>query len=118
MIELFCEKLLDKEKTTYKTKSSLITIGRDSINDLVFDDSRVSLHHAAIIKSQKGHYFVRDLGSLHGIKVNGQSYIRRTLHPADTITILGFLLKPWICGNIPTPPIQSREKIPIPLTNN
>jgi two-component system response regulator HydG len=90
MIELFCEKLLEKEKTTYKTNSSLITIGRDSINDLVFDDSRVSLHHAAIIKSQKGHYFVRDLGSLHGIQVNGQSYIRRTLHPADTITILGF----------------------------
>jgi adenylate cyclase len=48
-----------------------VTIGRGKDNDLVFLDSTVSRHHAEILKTEKG-YFIVDLGSYNGTRVNGK----------------------------------------------
>jgi hypothetical protein len=45
-------------------------IGRTPANDLVLDDVNVSRHHAEIDHLPEG-WFVRDLGSTNGTKING-----------------------------------------------
>ncbi|MBZ5668589.1 MAG: SpoIIE family protein phosphatase [Acidobacteriia bacterium] len=46
------------------------TLGRQSDNDLVLLDSRISRRHARIVKDDEG-YVLEDIGSRHGTFVNG-----------------------------------------------
>jgi sigma-B regulation protein RsbU (phosphoserine phosphatase) len=46
-------------------------MGRGSDNHLVLRDSRISRNHAQIAQ-ENGHYILEDLGSRHGVWVNGQ----------------------------------------------
>jgi len=48
-----------------------ITIGRSNKNDLALNDKTVSRYHTEILKLKKG-YFLTDLGSFNGTKVNGK----------------------------------------------
>lgn len=48
-----------------------ITIGRSNKNDLALNDKTVSRYHTEISKLKKG-YFLTDLGSFNGTKVNGK----------------------------------------------
>ncbi len=52
-------------------------MGRAPDSQLVLRDSRVSRNHAQIVRAD-GHYVLEDLGSLHGVWVNGER-IARTL---------------------------------------
>jgi pSer/pThr/pTyr-binding forkhead associated (FHA) protein len=70
-----------------------LTIGRRSGNDVRIDDASVSGAHAAIevrnnefLEGAKD-YFLEDLGSTNGTKVNGVSVKRRRLNPSDVIGI-------------------------------
>ncbi len=63
-----------------------ISIGRDVSNDLVIPESPVSLVHGEI-QLERGHYFVRDLGSTNGIRVNDARVIESILHTGDCITV-------------------------------
>jgi transcriptional regulator with PAS, ATPase and Fis domain/pSer/pThr/pTyr-binding forkhead associated (FHA) protein len=92
MIELLCRKESGQKEALYKSDSRIITIGRDRVNDIVLNDSRVSSHHAVIVENEKGDYFIRDIGSLHGIMVNGQRCQRRIIEKGDAISIIGSLL--------------------------
>jgi phosphoserine phosphatase RsbU/P len=47
------------------------TLGRHGDNDLVLLDSRISRHHARIVKDSEG-YLMEDAGSRHGTFVNGE----------------------------------------------
>ncbi|MBN2535807.1 MAG: FHA domain-containing protein [Spirochaetales bacterium] len=47
-----------------------ITIGRDKGNSIVIDDTMVSRYHAVIHKI-KDFYFIKDLESTNGTRVNG-----------------------------------------------
>jgi phosphoserine phosphatase RsbU/P len=47
------------------------TLGRQSDNDLVLLDSRISRRHASIVKDDEG-YLLEDVGSRHGTFVNGK----------------------------------------------
>ena len=47
------------------------TLGRQSDNDLVLLDSRISRRHASILKDDDG-YLLEDAGSRHGTFVNGK----------------------------------------------
>ena len=93
MIEISWKKETDNEELSYSTQRPLMTIGRDSVNDISLDDGRVSLYHAAIIENETGDYFIRDLGSLQGVAVNGQPHHRRLLSRGDTIDIIDYRLK-------------------------
>ena len=68
----------------------IITIGRDKENDIQIPLNTVSRSHARIIK-EGSDWFVEDLNSTHGTKVNGQnlgSGGKRLLHEGDQIEIV------------------------------
>ncbi|HLK17722.1 MAG TPA: SpoIIE family protein phosphatase [Bryobacteraceae bacterium] len=60
------------------------TIGRQGDNNLVLRDNRASRAHARIV-AENGDYFIEDLGSRHGVFVNGQRVKRHKLTDADRI---------------------------------
>jgi serine phosphatase RsbU (regulator of sigma subunit) len=59
-------------------------IGRHGDNHLVLHDSRISRWHARII-GEAGAYVIEDLGSRHGVFVNGIRIERQLLRPSDRI---------------------------------
>ena len=64
-----------------------IAIGRNSINDIVLDDSAVSEEHAFIIY-ENNTYSLGDAGSLNGTLVNGKKISNfRKLNDGDNLTL-------------------------------
>lgn len=66
-----------------------LTIGRRESADICWRLPNVSGLHAELF-FKEGHWFIKDLDSTNGIKVNGRRVSRRTtkiLHPGDTVTI-------------------------------
>jgi adenylate cyclase len=66
-----------------------LTIGRRESCDICLRYANVSGLHAELF-FKDGHWFIQDLGSTNGIKVNGVRVQRRTkkvLHPQDVIKI-------------------------------
>lgn len=59
-------------------------IGRQTGNELILRDSRVSRQHARIVL-QDGRYVLEDLGSRHGTWVNGNQISKHKLQPGDCI---------------------------------
>src|SRR5258706_15535304 len=60
------------------------TIGRQSDCELVLRDNRVSRNHARITV-ENNFYIIEDLGSRHGITINGELVHRHTLKSSDRI---------------------------------
>jgi serine phosphatase RsbU (regulator of sigma subunit) len=60
------------------------TIGRQSDNDLVLFESRISRRHVRIVKSAQG-YLLEDAGSRHGTFVNGTQVTSCLLKSGDQI---------------------------------
>jgi len=73
-----------------------ITIGRSGDNDVILFDNSVSRHHAVIVKT-KDEYFLSDMGSFNGTRVNGKLVQNEPLKHGDEIKIgyvkLKFLTK-------------------------
>jgi hypothetical protein len=62
-------------------------IGRDSTNAAFIDDRQVSRHHARISWSD-GDFWIEDLNSLNGTRVNGETLTaRHKLAPGETINV-------------------------------
>jgi Nif-specific regulatory protein len=66
---------------------AMVTLGRVSSNDVEVQDARCSRRHCAIY-DHEGEWFVRDLGSRNGTRVNGEK-ITGAVHltSGDTIRI-------------------------------
>jgi pSer/pThr/pTyr-binding forkhead associated (FHA) protein len=60
---------LDNDKTVAVSADS-VTIGRDKTNDIVLDHPSVSRKHARLNR-RDNRYYIEDLGSINGVKVNG-----------------------------------------------
>jgi len=60
------------------------TLGRQSDNDLVLFESRISRRHARLSKTPQG-YLLEDVGSRHGTFVNGTQVSTCLLKPGDQI---------------------------------
>jgi signal transduction histidine kinase len=74
-------------KDTVKTiRSGRVSIGRTPDNDIVVDDDTVSSAHAAISFINEA-YFVEDLDSANGTRVNGVRIQRKRLRDGDEILI-------------------------------
>ena len=77
----------------FPLEKPVMTIGRDSNNDIQIDDDGVSGRHAEIrlrpSKLLEGHVEVllKDLGSTNGTLVNDEQLDRCELKPNDVITI-------------------------------
>ncbi|MBE8162699.1 MAG: sigma 54-interacting transcriptional regulator [Bdellovibrionaceae bacterium] len=63
-----------------------LTIGRDTVNQVVFDDPFLSSRHARLEKRETG-YFIKDLQSHNGIYVNGVKVGEAALEHFDKIHI-------------------------------
>ncbi len=63
-----------------------VTIGRDISNDIVLADPSASLVHAQVFGNHN-RYFIKDLGSTNGIKLNGEKVISAELHDGDGVAI-------------------------------
>src|SRR5690349_4798159 len=62
------------------------TMGRQSDNDLVLLDSRISRHHARIFV-EDGNHLVEDTGSRHGTFVNSERITRCLLKSGDHVSL-------------------------------
>src|SRR5436190_5830832 len=63
-----------------------LTIGRDESNRLCIRDGAVSRQHC-LIRSESGHFMLRDLESYNGTMVNGAAVSEHTLVHGDRINI-------------------------------
>ena len=63
-----------------------LTIGRDSVNEVVINDAEISRRHARLT-FQGGKYVLEDLGSTNGTFVNGQRLAGpRVLKPGEVVS--------------------------------
>jgi len=60
----------DTSVTELEWSKPLLTLGRDSANDIIIDHPLASRRHARMERDENG-YFVRDLDSTNGTSVNG-----------------------------------------------
>jgi len=63
-----------------------LMVGRRESCDVVLRFSNVSTHHCDLIL-ENGYWFVKDLGSRNGTKVNGIRINKKRLDPGDRLTI-------------------------------
>ncbi|MCI0398711.1 MAG: FHA domain-containing protein [Chloroflexi bacterium] len=74
-------------KPEFPLPQGTVTLGRESVNDVVLNDPEVSRRHARI-SFQAGQYIIEDLGSTNGTLVNGQRIHGPTpLRNGDTVDI-------------------------------
>jgi adenylate cyclase len=76
----------DGKQLRRKVEKKIFTIGRKDDNDLILSDTSASRQHAEIKKTKEG-YFLTDLGSYNGTKVNGKLTQSVLLKHEDKITI-------------------------------
>ena len=82
--------LEDGTQIETELESELLTIGRHIDSHVVLPSASVSSHHATI-KRRGGEYFVQDLGTINGTKLNGVQVEEARLSDGDQITF----------GNVP-----------------
>ncbi|HYN44001.1 MAG TPA: sigma 54-interacting transcriptional regulator [Thermoanaerobaculia bacterium] len=63
-----------------------VVLGRDSACGVCLPDATLSRHHATLARTPDG-WRLRDLGSLNGLRVNGQSTADHLLAPGDRIEL-------------------------------
>jgi hypothetical protein len=70
----------------FEIKEAVTSIGTSVDNDIVLKDKAVSRHHAKIrVEAQK--YFIYDLASTNGTKVNGRKITKKSIKEGDGIEI-------------------------------
>jgi hypothetical protein len=75
---------LGKPEKRFAIRGKVISIGSSNDNDLVIKDRTVSRHHAKIrIERQK--YFIYDLASTNGTRVNGRKAAKKWIKEGDNI---------------------------------
>lgn len=75
-------------------KSDRLIIGRAPDAALRLDSVTVSRQHAELFKDPFGRWWVRDLGSRNGTRVNGQKIQEHLLEPSDILQVEDFTLRP------------------------
>lgn len=90
-----------------------LLVGRRESCDIVLRFANVSAHHCEL-SVQAGYWYVKDMGSKNGIKVNGVRYAERRLDPGDTISVAKHLYEikysPAELGAVGPPP--ANEELP------
>src|SRR5436305_3629989 len=63
-----------------------LVVGRRESCDIFLNYPNVSSQHCKL-QFQDGYWYIVDLNSTNGVKVNGERVVRKLLHPKDEITI-------------------------------
>lgn len=81
-----------------------LLVGRRSSCDIKLDFQNVSSHHCEF-ELKEGYWYIRDLGSSNGIKVNGERCESHVLTPGDEVQIAKhrFRIEYTVSGNGPAP---------------
>ncbi len=66
----------------------VISIGRALDNDIRLSDTLVSRHHCRVFFAE-GRFYVRDLDSTTGTRVNGERIVERRLFGGETLDVGG-----------------------------
>src|SRR5262245_55333272 len=74
------------DKSEHVLGEGVTTIGRVKGNTLVVKSAEVSRKHFQILK-EKGTYFIEDLGSSNGTRVNGRLISKMELQDGDEIAV-------------------------------
>ncbi len=96
------------ETRSIPLSDSTLIIGRTARADIHLDHASVSRRHAELMRDPFGRWWVRDLNSHNGTRVNGSAIQHRALSPGDVIEIASFqmeLLTPEPAD--PTEPIEA-----------
>lgn len=86
----------------FTIRAAVTAIGRGLDNDLVLDSTDVSRHHARI-EYRDGEWFLIDLGSTNGTRLNGEPVRQGILRNGDRIELGSLLLEfaPYQVGGAP-----------------
>jgi pSer/pThr/pTyr-binding forkhead associated (FHA) protein len=71
---------------TIPLRKEVMTIGRREICDIKLPFPNISGKHCEL-SFRNGYWFLRDIGSTNGIKVNGMRVVQRPLRPGDELAI-------------------------------
>ncbi len=63
-----------------------LLVGRRESCDIVLRFSNVSAHHCQLFV-ESGYWFIKDLKSRNGTKVNGKQVARKRIDPGDTVAV-------------------------------
>lgn len=92
-------------------KKSLL-VGRRESCDIVLRFSNVSAHHCQLT-CNGGYWYVKDLKSRNGIKVNGTRVTEKRLDPGDELVVAkhGYEVRysPYDLGAVGPPPVDEEE---------
>ncbi|MBQ9041480.1 MAG: FHA domain-containing protein [Eggerthellaceae bacterium] len=81
-------RLIDRTyQRPYDLAGTLVTMGRESSNDIVVQDINASRRHAELRLNTQGIWVITDLSSMNGTLVNGVSVASHPLYPGDVVTI-------------------------------
>ena len=93
-----------------------LRIGRRESCEIVLRFSNVSSHHC-LLSVDEGYWFVKDLNSRNGVKVNGQRLVgdsRKRLDPGDTLSVAKHqyevVYSPIELGAVGPPPEDERPE--------
>lgn len=78
--------------STFLLEADATTVGRSPESAVFLDDVTVSRAHAVFERRGDGAWFVRDVGSLNGIYVNGEQVEETVLATGDEVQIGKFKL--------------------------
>jgi len=73
-----------KPEKRYEIKGKVISIGSSDDNDIVLKDKTVSRHHAKV-RLERRKYFIYDLASTNGTRVNGRKITKKWIKEEDSI---------------------------------
>src|SRR2546430_17436452 len=77
-------------KTVVPVVRDEITIGRNDANIVRLSEKDVSRHHGRLLR-ESGNYYIEDLNSFTGIRVNGEKVIgKRLVHDGDLIQLSAY----------------------------
>ncbi|WP_020471866.1 FHA domain-containing protein [Zavarzinella formosa] len=68
-------------------RRGVLTLGRRETCDISLRFPNISGMHCELSYKEAGYWYVRDLGSTNGIKVNNQRVLQRALRPGDELAI-------------------------------
>src|SRR5213079_3066521 len=77
-----------------------IVLGRSGDVDVPLDSTKVSRQHAELFKDPFERWWVRDLGSRNGTRVNGVRISESIVQPGDVLEVGDFVLS--VCPAVPS----------------
>jgi len=94
-------------------KKSLL-VGRRESCDVCLRFANVSAHHCQL-SVNSGYWFIKDLNSRNGVKVNDQRVVEKRLDPGDTVSIAkhkyAIQYSPLDLGAVGPPPSDESEDV-------